>query len=21
MKWDEIIGTPAKKDYRMDDPI
>jgi len=21
MKWDEIIGAPAKKDYRMDDPI
>jgi len=21
MKWDEIIGTHAKKDYRMDDPI
>ena len=21
MKWDEVIGTPAKKDYRMDDPI
>jgi len=21
MKWDEIIGTPAKKDYQMDDPI
>ena len=21
MKWDEIIATSAKKDYRMDDPI
>ena len=21
MKWDEIIGTSAKKDYRMDDLI